>query len=106
MTLFRNAGRWDTSNVAFRNGRVQAHDKRNRTPDMQHIDYGLGALRSVALEQYAEGAAFDLSELYAGLIAQGRLAGLEINERFYEIGSAAGIADAERFLSARAAGGA
>jgi NDP-sugar pyrophosphorylase family protein len=99
LTVFRNQDRWDRSNVAFREGKVLRYDKRNPTAEMQHIDYGLGALRSAALEPYPEGAAFDLGDVYAGLAAQGELAGLELGERFYEIGSAAGLADTERFLS-------
>ena len=42
MTVFRNEGRWDTSNVLFDGQRVVRHDKRAPTPDMQYIDYGLG----------------------------------------------------------------
>ena len=99
MTVFRNQGRWDTSNVLFRDGRVLAYDKRRPSAQMQHIDYGLGALRDSALQDYADGAALDLAEVYAALAASGHLAAFEVSERFYEIGSAAGLADAERFLS-------
>ena len=42
MTVYRNEGRWDTSNVEFTQGRILAYDKANRTPRMRHIDYGLG----------------------------------------------------------------
>jgi NDP-sugar pyrophosphorylase family protein len=99
LTVFRNEDRWDRSNVVFREGKVVRYDKRNPSTEMQHIDYGLGALRSAALEPYQHGAAFDLGDVYASLAAQGRLAGLEVRERFYEIGSAAGLADTERFLA-------
>ena len=44
MTVFRNEGRWDTSNVAVRRTRVVRYDKRAPTPDMRYIDYGLGIL--------------------------------------------------------------
>ena len=49
MTVFRNEGRWDTSNVWFENGRIRLYDKRERLPQMQHIDWGLGVIRSEAL---------------------------------------------------------
>src|SRR5688572_7169763 len=42
MTVFRNNDQWDRSNVLFNEGRIIRYDKRNRTPDMQYIDYGLG----------------------------------------------------------------
>ena len=54
MTVFRNEGRWDTSNVEFRDGRILAYDKTARTPAMQHIDYGLGVLDRRALEVVPE----------------------------------------------------
>jgi NDP-sugar pyrophosphorylase family protein len=102
MTVFHNQDRWDASNVVFRDGRIVRYDKRDRSAEMRHIDYGLGALRSSALERYPEGAALDLADLYAELAAQGRLAGMEVAERFYEIGSAAGLAETERFLASHA----
>ena len=43
MTVFPNAGQWDTSNVWFENGRIRLYDKRERLPQMQHIDWGLGS---------------------------------------------------------------
>ena len=45
MTIFRNDGRFDRSNVLFDAGRILCYDKRRPTPEMRHIDYGLGALR-------------------------------------------------------------
>ena len=48
MTVYRNEGLFDTSNVEFAGGRLIGYDKANRTPRMQHIDYGLGVFRSAA----------------------------------------------------------
>ena len=61
MTVFRNEGRWDTSNVEFRDGRILAYDKAARTPAMQHIDYGLGVLDRRALDVVPETGAYDLA---------------------------------------------
>jgi hypothetical protein len=52
MTVFRNANRWDTSNVEFADGIIKRYDKVNRTPAMQYIDYGLGVLSAVALARW------------------------------------------------------
>jgi len=41
MTVFRNEGRFERSNVEFVDGRLIAYDKRDRTPRMRHVDYGL-----------------------------------------------------------------
>ena len=99
MTVFRNQGRWDTSNVEFQNGRILRYSKTERTPSMSHIDYGLGALQSRALHQIPPGIPFDLARLYAGLLVLGQLAAFEVRERFYEIGSFAGIYELERRLN-------
>ena len=42
-TAFRNRSQFDTSNVEFNGGRIASYDKIHRTPQMRHIDYGLGA---------------------------------------------------------------
>ena len=91
MTVFRNDGRFDCSNVLFDAGRILCYDKRCPTPEMRHIDYGLGALRREALLAYPADAAFDLADVYSQLARAGRLAALEVTERFYEIGSPAGL---------------
>src|SRR5215213_3298853 len=49
MTVFRNGGQWDASNVWFEDGRIRLYDKRHRLPQMRHIDWGLGAVRAEAL---------------------------------------------------------
>jgi len=97
MTVLRNAGRWDSSNVIYANGRVLLYDKRARRPDMQYIDYGLSALQRHVVEQ-TEQDVFDLSDLFNRLSVAGQLAGYEVFERFYEIGSPAGLRDFEGWL--------
>jgi MurNAc alpha-1-phosphate uridylyltransferase len=91
MTVFRNDGQWDTSNVEFANGSILAYDKKNRTSRMRYIDYGLGVFERRAFDKPAPGSAYDLAALYQDLLARDELAALEMDERFYEIGSAAGI---------------
>jgi NDP-sugar pyrophosphorylase family protein len=98
MTVFRNDGRWDTSNVEFTDGAIRRYDKIDRTAAMQHIDYGLCAFRSGVFNAWPADKPFDLAAVLQALLAAGRLAGFEVNERFYEIGSPAGIAETERFI--------
>jgi NDP-sugar pyrophosphorylase family protein len=102
MTVFRNEGLWDASNVDFQDGRITAYDKTNRTPRMQWIDYGLGVFRSVAFARVPEGNC-DLVVLYQDLLKQGELAGFETKERFYEIGSLDGLMATADFLAQRGA---
>ena len=105
MTVFRNAGKWDRSNVAYRDGRIINYDKRNRTPDMEHIDYGLGALRSEVFAPYPVGEPIDLEAIYRDLLARGELAAFEVTRRFYEIGSHEGLEEARNYLSGKEAKG-
>ncbi len=103
MTVFRNEGLYDTSNVLFRDGRIVTYDKQARLPEMRHIDYGLSLFRASVFEEWPEPGAFDLAEVMRRLVAQGELAGFEVPERFYEIGSPEGLAELERLLSRNSA---
>jgi len=91
MTLYRNEDLWDKSNVIFRDGRIVRYDKQSQTPEMHYIDYGLGVMWSQALADRTGDEVFDLSSVYEGLVERGELAGYEVTERFYEIGSHAGL---------------
>lgn len=99
MTVFHNADAWDTSNVEFSEGRILRYDKRERTPAMRHIDYGLSIFTREAFSKYPVDQPFDLAEVQRDLTASGRLAGHEVFQRFYEIGSPVGLAELDRYLS-------
>jgi NDP-sugar pyrophosphorylase family protein len=111
MTVFRNEGRWDTSNVIFEpgggqdEGRVVLYDKHHATrpaADFAFIDYGLSALdrRLIESDVPATGKA-DLSALFHATSQRGALAGLEVHERFHEIGSPEGLEELTRWIAAR-----
>lgn len=99
MTVFRNDNMFDRSNVVFNEGMIVQYDKRTTSPDMHHIDWGLGVMQSALLEDYVPGEPFDLATLYQAALQRGQLAGFEVYNRFYEVGSTAGIEETERFLS-------
>ncbi len=101
MTVYRNEGRYDMSNVVFRNGQIAVYDKKNRTPEMQHIDYGLSMFRNTAFDSFPAGKPFDLAEVMGKLVREKQLAGYEVHERFYEIGSSAGLAELETLLKSK-----
>lgn len=100
MTVYQNEGRWDASNVEFCEGVIKRYDKFVKTPAMHYIDYGLGVLTREALLTLRLEESFDLAHLYCLLAARGLLAGYEVHERFYEIGSPAGLAETDRYLRA------
>jgi N-acetyl-alpha-D-muramate 1-phosphate uridylyltransferase len=99
MSVYRNRGLWDTSNVEFADGKLLAYDKANRTPAMHYIDYGLGAFRRAAFDGMVDGRVYDLAALYQDLLRRGELAAWESPGRFYEIGSLEGIRDLTEFLA-------
>ena len=96
LTVFRNEGQWDTSNVEFREGRIVTYSKRP-SPEMRHIDYGLEVFARAAFEDLPEPPC-DLTAVYQGLLARDQLAAFEVGERFYEIGSFEGIRALEERL--------
>ncbi len=96
MTVLHNRGRWDRSNVQYENGRILVYDKRGGS-EMQYIDYGLSVLDRRLFESHSN-ETFDLATLFHELSLQNELAGFEVRERFYEIGSPEGLYDFERYL--------
>jgi NDP-sugar pyrophosphorylase family protein len=98
MTVLENGDRWDKSNVLFEGGRLVEYNKRAPRLDMAYIDYGLGVVAAEVFAQYPADEPVDLADVYQTLSAQGQLAGLEVHERFYEIGSHSGLKEAEEFF--------
>lgn len=101
MTVLRNENRWDKSNVLFQEGRLVEYNKSLPRPEMEHIDYGLGILSSEVFEKFPPGQTLDLADVYHRLSLDGALAGFEVNERFYEIGSHSGLREAERYFQSQ-----
>lgn len=99
MTVLHNRGQWDKSNVMFRNGEIVEYNKHATRPEMEYIDYGLGILSADVFAGYSERTPFDLADIYHQLSRAGKLAGHEVYERFYEIGSPEGLGDTEAFFS-------
>ncbi len=98
MTVLRNDGRWDDSNVVYRDRRVVRYSKHDPAADMHWIDYGLGGLTAGVLERVPVTEA-DVAALYGRLARQGELLGFEATERFYEIGTPAALSETEAFLA-------
>jgi NDP-sugar pyrophosphorylase family protein len=98
MTVYRNQGQWDRSNVEFSEGRIVAYDKINQTQRMHYIDYGLGIFNKAAFRYVPDNTPYDLAPVYQHLISLNQLAAFECHDRFYEIGSVSGIKTLETHL--------
>ncbi|MBA3035257.1 MAG: nucleotidyl transferase [Desulfobacterium sp.] len=91
MTVLKNENRWDKSNVLFCEGELVEYNKHGPLPEMSFIDYGLGILSASVLEDIPVNKPCDLADIYHDLSIRGLLAGYEVFERFYEIGSHKGL---------------
>jgi N-acetyl-alpha-D-muramate 1-phosphate uridylyltransferase len=100
MTVFRNRDAWDSSNVALREGLVAEYRKGAPPGTYEYIDYGMSILTTGAFAPFPPGTTFDLAEVLQSLIAARELAGFEVEERFYEIGSEAGFQETDTHLRA------
>lgn len=103
MTVIRNENRWDLSNAIYENRRVTLYDKSRplqlRT-QMRWIDYGLSVLtRDMVAGSFLCEAVGDLADLMRQVSLNGQLAGMEVAERFYEVGSPQGLRELEEYLS-------
>jgi NDP-sugar pyrophosphorylase family protein len=104
MTVYENRGRYDASNVEFADGEIKIYDKKLKSPAMRHIDYGLGVFRATAFDGFARDAVVDLAAVQSSLVARRQLAGYEMRERFYEIGSHEGLNELNALLGGKAEG--
>ncbi len=66
---------------------------------MRYIDYGLMICTRQIFDDSPNEVPFDLADTLENLSRKGELAGYEVNQRFFEIGSPAGLAELDRLLS-------
>ena len=98
MSVFENRGRWDASNTRVEGQLVVSYEKGATSPDVTFIDYGAIALRREVIAALPEGEPLGLDGVQADLARSGRLRALVAHERFFEIGSEAGLAELSKKL--------
>jgi N-acetyl-alpha-D-muramate 1-phosphate uridylyltransferase len=101
MTVMRNENRWDRSNAVFDGDAVLEYDKQSGRCDLTHIDFGVSVMSRAVFEPFAPQRCIDLADICRTLSRQGRLAGFEVSQRFYEIGSLQGMRETHAYLSQR-----
>jgi MurNAc alpha-1-phosphate uridylyltransferase len=97
MTVLENENNYAPSNAVVDGGLVVAYGK---TPPPRHarwIDYGLLAFDRAVIEHSTDP---DLEPVLAKLADERQLAAYEVDERFYEIGDEAGLAETTEFVRA------
>ncbi|MFA4870865.1 MAG: sugar phosphate nucleotidyltransferase [Pedobacter sp.] len=95
MTIYHNNNVGDRSNISFQNGNI-IYDKKNPTPDMEYIDYGLTIVKKTIFDNYTW--RFNLSDVMSDYINNNEVSIFESVTTFHEIGSFAGIQEFELFL--------
>lgn len=103
MAVYPNRDRFEASNTEIKGDRVVRYQKRRAGdpagPGLDHVDYGATALRREVIEALPSGAAIGLDAVQAELARRGKMRAFVAKERFFEIGSEAGLADLEAALS-------
>ena len=99
MTVYRNANRYGRSNVAIGQGRVIVYDRTQG--DFAYMHAGLTVFQRQALEAFTADRFMLMDEIYQSLVASHNLACFVLEQRFYEIGSHAGLNDLEGYLASR-----
>jgi NDP-sugar pyrophosphorylase family protein len=97
MTVLENENSYAPSNAVVEGRLVVAYDKTPPPHDARWIDYGLLSFHRAAIEDTTEA---DLEPVLAKLADERRLAAYEVDERFYEIGDEAGLAETTKFVRA------
>ncbi len=101
MTVYRNPGPLEHPNAVFEDGMVRRYEKGlvDPPPEMCFVDYGLSIWRREVIQKMVpSGEVVDLEVPFGLLSSSGQLAGYEVTDRFYEIGSAAGLRELEKYL--------
>jgi hypothetical protein len=91
----------EPSNAAVSGRRVVRYEKGAMDAELRFIDYGATALRREAVLALPDGPS-GLDALQADLARRGVLRAHVVADRYFEIGSAAGLAALERHLAGAA----
>ena len=98
MTIYKNKGKYDLSNVLFETSIIKKYSKKNVNSNFEYIDFGLSLFKSEVFKEIKKGTYLDLANLCEELAENGKLAGFEVKNRFYEVGSKEGIENFSRYL--------
>jgi NDP-sugar pyrophosphorylase family protein len=104
MAVYKNEGRWDSSNVATDGMWVLRYEKGTSDRALDHIDYGATALRRSIIAALAPARPHGLDAIQHDLAKRKRLRAYIARERFFEIGSPEGLHELDLHLESKARG--
>jgi NDP-sugar pyrophosphorylase family protein len=103
MTVYKNNNKYDKSNIIFKNNKIIEYNKNIPLQGMEHIDYGLTILNNTVLHEIPDNKYYDIADIYINLLKKNKLAGYEIFDRFYEIGTMEGLETLSKLLQTEGA---
>jgi MurNAc alpha-1-phosphate uridylyltransferase len=101
MAVYKNDGKWDSSNVVTDGTWVVRYEKGVPDPAFDHIDYGAIALRRGVIAALAPGEPHGLDAVQRDLARRRRLRACVAHARFFEMGSPEGLAELDQHLRTR-----
>lgn len=99
MAVLHNHDRYGPSDLRVVDGVVEEYDKQHHRPDLDWVNFGVSALRRDALRLVRPDHFCDEETFYRALIARRQLGAFEVTNRFYEIGSPAGLEQFREYVA-------
>ncbi len=98
MAVYENNNNYAPSNVALHDGKLLRYDKKNPTPEMKYIDFGVSIYSKPVIEEIPSGQWADLADLCHRLADEDLIAGYKVRRRFYEVGTPASLEEFIQFI--------
>lgn len=100
VTVYRNENKYVQSNLKIE-GKYIAKYVKGDGKNLEYVDYGLSYWDAQVFLDAALSDRFDLQEVYSGLISKRELHCFKVDQRFYEVGSIAGIEELTNFIGGK-----
>ncbi|MBA3857799.1 MAG: nucleotidyl transferase [Cyanobacteria bacterium PR.3.49] len=103
MTIIENHEAISTqkSNVEYDPKRtlIKDYNKKNPTEAMRYIDYGLSFFDAAIFQELKRQDPCDLGDIFTELAGEGKLAGYEVQHRYYDINTPESLIETRAYLS-------
>lgn len=101
MTVLKNEGRFDASNVRMVGGEIFSYKKGVSDPSYDYIDYGIEVFQKKVFENLPTDEHIDLAAIQEQLVTERMMAVCEVYRRFYEIGSPLSLQEFREYADQR-----
>ena len=98
MTVYKNSGKIEPSNILFNNNCVQIYSKEEKVAAMEYIDYGLICFKKYIFREFKGVNPLDLASILTNLAQRSLVGGFQVTKPFYEVGSFAGIRNFTKYI--------